>query len=139
MRASARRHGSGSSPWFCSRLAQVGQKSAAAQPCFKNIARLGGAGERNLASALHTLERRSADTAGQRDAIFDRRDIDGELAVSGDELAAAHRFDQQAACAHVRAEAGDEAFLGRNRRMGRQGFERQQNDRLGAHVGLGDR
>ena len=88
--------------------------------------------------------RRRVDRAGDRGAVFDQRDIDGEFAVAGEEFArAVERIDQEepAHGAGDQRGAGGGRLLGDDRRLGgaESGATAATQDRLGAFVGGGDR
>jgi hypothetical protein len=85
-------------------------------------------------------ERRGQHGAEHRPAIFDERDVDGELAVAADEfLGAVERIDEPEAAPDLGHVAGGDRFLGHHGDVGRQRLQGRDDDGLGALVGLGHR
>ena len=72
-----------------------------------------------------------------RAAVFDQRDIDGELAIAADEFAGAiERIDEEEQSGVARQGVG--AFLGEDGNVGEMFGEARADDGVGGKIGLGD-
>ena len=99
-----------------------------------------GTGESGFAAEPQAIERGRIDRAGDRHAAFDERDVDGELAVAGDEFAGpVERIDQDEALGDLDRLARRRRLLGDDRDRRRQPSQTLADDRLGPLVGGGHR
>ena len=98
------------------------------------------AGESARAGEPQPFERRRIDRAGDRPAAFDQRDVDGELAVAGDEFARpVERIDQDEPFRDGDRRAGGGRLFGDDRDRRRPGRQTLADRRLGPLVGGGHR